>query len=120
MYPFIPASNGFTQNLTERQWKQLGKVLRQIHETSVPALIQQQLRKETYLTKWREIVRSFYSQIVLDTVDDKITTDFKTFFNQHIDTIRQIVDSAEELSKEIQPDSDTYVLCHSDIHAGNV
>ncbi|CEG56890.1 aminoglycoside O-phosphotransferase APH(9)-Ia [Legionella fallonii] len=120
VYPFIHAPNGFTQNLTEKQWEQLGKVLRQIHETSVPSLIQQQLRKEIYSTKWREIVRSFYSKIELDASDDKITAGFKSFFNQNIDSIRQLVDSAEELSKKIQPDLDKYVLCHSDIHAGNV
>lgn len=44
VYPFIDAPNGFTKNLTEKQWIQLGKVLRQIHETSVPTSIQQRLR----------------------------------------------------------------------------
>lgn len=120
VYPFIHAPNGFTQNLTEKQWKQFGKVLRQIHETSVPTSIQQQLRKETYSTQWREMVRSFYSKIEFDNSDDKIAADFKSFFNQNIDSIHQLVDSSEELSKKIQPDLDKYVLCHSDIHAGNV
>ncbi|PJE16240.1 phosphotransferase [Legionella sp.] len=120
VYPFIHAANGFTQNLTEKQWKQLGKVLRQIHTTAVPNSIQQQLRKETYSTKWREILRSFFSKIEPTNSDDKITTDFKNFFNQNIDLIRQLVDSSDRLSKKIQPDRDHYVLCHSDIHAGNV
>ncbi|KTD68205.1 spectinomycin phosphotransferase [Legionella steelei] len=119
-YPFIHAPNGFTQNLTEKQWTQLGKVLKKIHETSVPASIQQQLRQETYSTKWREIVRSFYSQIKLNHADDIITADFKSFFKQNIDAIYRLVDSTEELSKKMKPDVDTYVLCHSDIHAGNV
>ena len=120
VYPFIHAQNGFNQNLTEIQWKQLGTVLRQIHETFVPPSIQQQLRKETYSTKWRDMVRSFYNKIKSDNSDDKITADFKSFFNQHIDSMHQLVDSSEELSKKIQPDIDQYVLCHSDIHAGNV
>ncbi|AOW51883.1 TPA: aminoglycoside O-phosphotransferase APH(9)-Ia [Legionella pneumophila subsp. pneumophila] len=120
VYPFINAPNGFTQNLTEKQWHQLGKVLRQIHETSVPTAIQQRLRKETYSPKWREMVRSFYNKIGFDDSDDQITTDFKTFFNQNIDSIHRLVDSSEELSKKIQPDLDKYVLCHSDVHAGNV
>ncbi|HAT1596443.1 TPA: aminoglycoside O-phosphotransferase APH(9)-Ia [Legionella pneumophila] len=120
VYPFIDAPNGFTQNLTEKQWQQLGKVLRQIHETSVPTAIQQRLRKETYSPKWREMVRSFYSKIGFDDSDDQITTDFKSFFNQNIDSIHRLVDSSEELSKKIQPDLDKYVLCHSDVHAGNV
>ena len=120
VYPFINAPNGFTQKLSGKQWNQLGKVLREIHATSVPPSIQQQLRKETYSSKYREIVRSFYNQIVFDNSDDKITADFKSFFNQHITSIRQLVDSAEKLSKRIQPDFNKYVLCHSDIHAGNV
>ena len=120
VYPFIHASNGFTQNLTEKQWIQLGKVLRQIHETPVPASIQHHLRKEMYSTKWREIVRSFYNKIEFERSDDKITSDFKSFFNQNIDSIQQLVDSSEKLSKKIQPNVGRYVLCHSDIHAGNV
>ncbi|HDO7941409.1 TPA: aminoglycoside O-phosphotransferase APH(9)-Ia [Legionella pneumophila] len=120
VYPFINAPNGFTQNLTEKQWQQLGKVLRQIHEISVPTSIQQRLRKETYSPKWREMVRSFYNKIGFDDSDDQITTDFKTFFNQKIDSIHRLVDSSEELSKKIQLDLDKYVLCHSDVHAGNV
>lgn len=120
VYPFIHAPNGFTQNLTAKQWKQLGKALRKIHDTPVPTLIQKQLRKETYSSKWREMVRSFYSKIAFNSSDDKITTDFKFFFNQNIDKIHRLVDSAEELSKKIQPNLDKYVLCHSDVHAGNV
>ncbi|HAT2080956.1 TPA: aminoglycoside O-phosphotransferase APH(9)-Ia [Legionella pneumophila] len=120
VYPFINAPNGFTQNLTEKQWHQLGKVLRQIHETSVPTAIQQGLRKETYSPKWREMVRSFYNKIGFDDSDDQITADFKSFFNQKIDSIHRLVDSSEELSKKIQLDLDKYVLCHSDVHAGNV
>ena len=120
VYPFIHAPNGFTQNLTEKQWKQLGKTLRKIHGTPIPSSIQQQLRKETYSTKWREMVRSFYSKIESDTSDDKITAEFKSFFKQNIHIIQRLVDSTEELSKKIRPDLDEYVLCHSDIHAGNV
>ena len=119
VYPFVDAPNGFTQNLTEKQWQQLGKALRKIHETSVPTSIQQKLRKEIYSTKWREIVKSFYKKIETEPLDDKITADFKSFFKQNIDVIHRLVDSAEELSKKIRP-ADNYVLCHSDIHAGNV
>lgn len=120
VYPFIHAPNGFTQNLTEKQWKQLGKALRKIHDVSVPTLIQKQLRKETYSSKWREIVRSFYKKIEPAISDDQITADFKVIFKQNIDIIHRLVEYAEELSKKIQPDLDKYVLCHSDIHAGNV
>lgn len=120
VYPFIDAPNGFTQHLSEKQWGQLGKVLKQIHQISVPTTIQQQLRKELYSPKWREIVQSIYSQLEFDNSDDTLAADFKSFFNQNNASIHQLVDSAEELSKRIKPDLNEYVLCHSDIHAGNV
>ncbi|WP_454780770.1 phosphotransferase family protein [Legionella sp. WA2022007384] len=120
VYPFIQAPNGFARNLTKKHWYQFGKVLRQIHDTSLPSWIKQQLRKEMYSSQWRDIVRSFYSKMSLEPSDNKITTDFKSFFNQHIYPIQQLVDSSEVLSKKINPDIDEYVLCHSDIHAGNV
>jgi len=120
VYPFIHAQNGFTQNLTEEQWKQLGKMLRKVHGTSIPDLMQQQLRKENYSNKWREMVKCFFSKIEPLSADDKITREFKSFFKININKIHQLVDFAEVLSKKIQPNFDKYVLCHSDIHAGNI
>lgn len=120
VYPFIQAPNGFTQSLTEKQWQHLGKVVKQIHETAVPAALQQQLRKESYSRKWRDIVKSFYSKMEFDKADDNISAEFKAFFKQHNAAIHQLVDTAEALAKKMQPDVNEYVLCHSDIHAGNV
>ena len=120
VYPFIQAPNGFTQDLSKENWKQLGNALRKVHETSVPTSIQQHLKKESYSAKWRELVKSFYNRIEPEISDDKITIDFKTFFKKNINVISQVVNTAEKLSKTIQPDLDKYVLCHSDIHAGNI
>jgi spectinomycin phosphotransferase len=120
VYPFVNAPNGFKQTLTQKQWIQLGQAIRKIHETSVPSSLQQQLRKETYSIKWREMAKSFYNKIDPQKSDDKITLDFKLFFKKNSDKIFQLVNVAEELSKKLQPDLNKYVLCHSDIHAGNV
>lgn len=120
VYPFVEAPNGFNQDLTKNQWIQLGKALRKIHDTAVPNSIQQQLKKETYTSKWREMVKSFYNQIEPNASDDEIKKNFKSFFQNKIDIILRLVDSSEKLAKTIRPDVNKYVLCHSDIHAGNV
>lgn len=120
VYPFIHAPNGFNQNLSEKQWERLGKAVRKIHDTPIPTLIQKQLRKETYSSKWREIVRSLYNKIDSEQSDDQITATFKSFFKRNINRIQRIVDSSAVLSEKIQPDLKRYVLCHSDIHAGNI
>lgn len=120
VYPFIDGQNGFYQQLSEKQWKQLGKTLKEIHQLSLPISILQQLRKETYSSKWRETVRSLYHTIESDISVDNITIDFREFFKNNIDSIDKLVNSSEELSKKILPHSNNYVLCHSDIHAGNI
>lgn len=120
VYPFIEGQNGFMQKLTKRQWIELGKTLKNIHTLSLPAPIQKQLRKETFSPKWREIVKTLDLQIVCNTSDNKVTSEFKNFYKSNLNIISRLVNSAEELCKKIHLDTGDYVLCHSDIHAGNI
>lgn len=120
VYPFIEGHNGFQQVLTKNQWIKLGKTLKQIHTLSIPLALQKSLRKETYSPKWREIVKSLYSQIESDTSTSTMTIDFKNYYLKQFDSINRLVNSAEELVKQIQFDAHDYVLCHADIHAGNI
>lgn len=120
VYPFIEGKNGFEQPLTKNQWIELGTALKKIHTLPVPDSILKQLRKENFSTYWREAVRSLYSLIKLNSTDDHVTISFKKFFKTKLKTITQLVNSAEELSKNIQPHLNQYVLCHSDLHAGNI
>lgn len=119
VYPFIESQNGFEQPLTKSQWIALGKTLKKIHTVLVPLSIQKQLRKETYSSKWREIVKSLSFQIEHDTSNNNITVDFKNYYKTNFNAISRLVISAETLCKEIRPNSNN-VLCHSDIHAGNI
>ena len=120
VYPFIQAPNGFTQDLTDKQWIQLGKALRQVHQTPIPESILQKLRKETYPNKWCDIVKSLYDKINLEISNDEISEKFKSSFKTNIELIHEVVELTEKLAKQLQPDLDEYVLCHSDIHAGNI
>lgn len=56
--PFVRGQNGFSRNLTDDQWVTLGKLLRQVHEITVPLSLQAMIRREDYSPKWREAVRS--------------------------------------------------------------
>lgn len=120
LYPFIEGQDGFSRALTEEHWLTLGKTLRQVHETNVPATTEQRIRKETYSPKWREIVRSFYPYIEATPSRDKIAQQLLAFMKRNILKIQQLVDRAEQLAIILQNESPPFVLCHSDIHGGNV
>ncbi|MBI5273972.1 MAG: phosphotransferase [Chlamydiales bacterium] len=120
VYPFVDGQDGFNRDLTNDQWTVLGKALRQVHEVKVPLPLQHRIRKEAYSTKWREIVRSIYVHIEAEPIADEIALKLQQFMKKNMPAIRRLVDRAEQLGEKLQNHSPKFVLCHSDIHAGNV
>jgi len=120
VYPFIHAQNGFNRVLTDEQWLMLGRTLRKIHDIDVPASIQHQLRREAYSPEWREMVKSIYIYIETQPITDEIALKLLIFMKEHSSIIHTIINKAEQLAKIVSNESSTFVLCHSDIHAGNV
>jgi spectinomycin phosphotransferase len=105
VYPFITGHDGFSRTLTDEQWMELGKALRQVHAVAVPSSIP--IRKEIYSPKWRDAVRSLYGSDA-------------QFMQENMPAIQRLVERAELLSEKLQSEAPLCVLCHSDIHAGNV
>lgn len=120
VHPFVEGKNGFDQHLTNEQWIALGKALKQVHQLEVPASLQQQLRKETYSPKWREITRSIGEQLNEISATDKISENLLDFMKAKKTVILKLVDQAEALALTLMNQPVDSVLCHSDIHAGNV
>lgn len=113
VYPFIEGQNGFNHPLTDEQWRTLGRTLKQVHEIDVPLSLQHRIRRETYSSQWRAIVRSFYTS---EPMSEKIAA----FMKENAQIIQRLIERAEQLVQVIQNESPKFVLCHSDIHAGNV
>jgi len=121
VYPFIKGMDGFSHHLTNDQWVTLGKALRQVHECTISLSIKNQIKRESYSPLWRDAVRSMYAQIeVGSVVDDPIGLQLLAFMKKHRVIIQHLVDRAEQLGHTIQQQSPQFVLCHADIHAGNV
>ncbi|HQS84389.1 MAG: spectinomycin phosphotransferase [Alphaproteobacteria bacterium 16-39-46] len=120
VFPFIEGQNGFSRDLTDDQWCTLGKVMRHIHEINVPLSIQSEIRRESYSPKWREAVQSLYPLIESKPSGDMIAVNLLTFMERHTALIHRLVDRAEQLAKKVQDQSYQFVLCHSDLHGGNV
>lgn len=121
VYPFIEGHDGFSQDLTNDQWITLGRTLKQIHTFQLPPSIKSQIRQESYSSQWRSAVRSIYT--ALDAghkPTDVIGIQLAAFMKEQRDVIMHLVDRAEKLAHTIQQQSPEFVLCHSDIHAGNV
>jgi spectinomycin phosphotransferase len=118
--PFVDGRDGFSRDLTDDQWYTLGKVMRQIHEINVPLSIQAKIRQESYSPKWRQAVQSLYPLIEAKPSGDMIAIKLLTFMKKHKAAIHRLVDRAEQLAQKVQDQPSQFVLCHSDLHGGNV
>lgn len=120
VYPYIDGRDGFTQPLTQPQWVQFGKLLRSIHTLTLPAVMQQSIRKESYSTKWRDIVKALPAKMVANQGENQLVRDFKIYYQSELAVINRLVNTAEQLCNQIPSNTSNYVLCHSDCHAGNI
>lgn len=118
VYPFVEGVDGFSRTLEDEHWKELGKALRQIHELELPPAIKQRIRKETFSPRWRKKVKRLES--ARSVASDEAALELQSLMQKYSEEIRSLVEGAESLSQKVQKLSTEYVLCHSDIHGGNV
>jgi len=65
-------------------------------------------------------LRSIYTHIEGTPIADEIGLKLQKFMKKNMPDILRLVDRAEQLGKKLQNHSHKFVLCHSDIHVGNV
>jgi spectinomycin phosphotransferase len=120
VYPFIEGQDGFNCPLTDKQWTVLGQALKQVHEIEVPTSLKTRIRREEFSPKWRNVVRSLYTHTKTVRTDDEIVSNLWKFLQENKSIIQQLVDHSEQLSQKACSHLPKFVLCHSDIHGGNV
>jgi spectinomycin phosphotransferase len=120
VYPFVEGQDGFSRQLPNEHWIALGKALRRVHDIHVPQSVEDKVRRESYSGKWRETVRGLYANIPSQGVGDKITSKLVAYMKEHAATIHRLVDRSEQLARLVSNRPANFVLCHSDIHGGNV
>ena len=120
LYPFVVGRNGFEIDMSDRQWFEFGTVLKRIHTAEIPPSIFNQIRKESYSPQWREKVKASLKLIESETFTDPVAVDLASFLEIKCSEILDLLERAERLALNLQADSSTFTVCHSDIHAGNI
>jgi spectinomycin phosphotransferase len=86
----------------------------------VPPALGAQIPRESYSPEWRDLVRGFQAQIEETTFPEPVAAEFAAFVHARRDEISHIVARAEMLAATLRAQSPAHVLCHADIHGGNV
>lgn len=120
VFPFVAGRNGFEVPLSDRQWGDLGAALRGIHTVVTPPSLSAVIPREQYSPYWRNLVRAFQSRVEETAFTEPVAAALATFLRDRRDEISHIVARADTLGSVLRMQSPAQVLCHADIHGGNV
>lgn len=123
LYPFVQGRDGFSVTLTPAQWRDFGAAFRHLHTTDVPAVMLDRIPLEHYSPVARDAVTRLLAQLDAHTGshrDDAITQDLFVLLRNQRDVIIDLVARASRLAQLLQSQPPAFVVCHGDIHAGNI
>ncbi len=120
LYPYIEGQDGYAAALSDQQWLDFGAALKSIHTAQVPSALARRIPREAYSPQWREMVKTFQAQIEETAFDDPTAVKLASFIKARRGEINQLVARADELGIALQGRSLEMILCHSDMHAGNL
>ena len=120
LYPFVAGRNGFEVVLSPAQWAAFGAALRRVHTVRLPVELETALPRERYSPRFREQVMRFLEETSLGIFDDPVTVKVAALLREKEAIIRDLIQRAEGLAASLHDQLPDYVLCHSDIHAGNL
>ncbi len=119
LYPYVEGRDGYAVRLSERQWSEFGAATRQIHSLVLPAALAGRIRRETYSPRCREAVRAAMGRLD-EVIDEPVAARLAAFLEGKHDEVLCLVGRATALAHSLQSHSPEPVLCHSDLHAGNL
>jgi spectinomycin phosphotransferase len=120
VYPFVRGRNGFDVELADRHKRSLGEALRKIHSAKIPPELESAIPRENYSSEWRERLTDLQRQAENTVFDEPVAAKLAAFMKTRRNEIRHLVGRTEELASELSARAMEFVLCHTDIHGGNI
>lgn len=120
LYPFVEGASGMEAGLTDRQWADYGATLRQIHTTPVPAELAALMRRERFEPPGADQLRQVDAALAGAPPDDPDARALAGLWRARRDEIMRLLARAEELGAALARRGPPLVLCHADVHTGNV
>lgn len=120
LYPFVEGQNGYEVALTDQQWLDFGAALKDVHAVSMPPALARHIPRESYSPQWREMVRGFQAQVEHSSYSDPTAAKVAELMRAQHGKIDQLIHRAGEFASTLMNRTAKQVLCHADLHAGNL
>ncbi|HEX2905540.1 MAG TPA: aminoglycoside phosphotransferase family protein [Phototrophicaceae bacterium] len=122
LYPFIDGQPGSETRLSDRQWLEFGAVVKQLHTTPLSADLLARLPQETFIPhpKWYPLMNQLQTAVDRQNFDNSLQRQLADFWQARQAEINGIVARVQQLSQRLHGQPCERVLCHADIHPGNL
>jgi spectinomycin phosphotransferase len=123
LYPFIEGVDGYQAALSAEQWVEFGATMKKIHSLVLHPDMRHRIPYEAYSPRARLAVREFLNRIEAESYSEPIAVQTAVFLIEKRGVVLDLLERAEKLARALQAffyaPRET-VLCHSDLHAGNL
>lgn len=122
LFPYVDAFSGFEEALSRGHWERLGHVLRKVHDARLPEALSGRLRRpgfgdDTAVERVGAWLQRADARI---PVRDALGEEYLALWCRHRQRIEAIWQRCGALRARIGDGRPRRVLCHADLHAGNV
>jgi len=118
--PFIAGRNGFEVEVSDRQRIKIGAALKGLHTAKVPEALRQRLPRESFSPYWRDLVREYQARAEDSAFAEPVAAQLTALLRAKRTVIDDLVLRAEQLAAHLQTRALEFVVCHADIHGGNL
>jgi len=120
LYPFVAGKSGYEVPLTKENWRALGSTLRRLHTLNVPPPLLRRVRREGFEANGRDKVKAFLSRLEPTAFADDTARETAAFMQARRADLVGLVRHAERFARTLQGRALEWVVCHADLHAGNL
>jgi spectinomycin phosphotransferase len=118
--PFVQGQNGYEKEPSSAQWTAFGGALRAIHALELPPHLAPKIRREAYSPAGREQVQDLLGLAESGRFSEPVAARSAALLRAQRPAIQRLVELGQTLAEELRLRQPAQVLCHGDLHAGNL
>ena len=125
LYPYVDGQNVYEIGLRDQHWIEFGEDLRRLHAFGsngihLPHEMAMRIRTETYDPLYHQWLRASLAGAERESPDDPLGSQCTALLRERTAEIQALLERTERLLEIILARELEFVLCHADLHAGNL
>lgn len=120
LYPFIIGVSRWDMSLTAAQWGDWGRIMRSIHDASIPLELADDVPNEVFALKWLDKLERVEALLARGDYEGEVAEAVAQTWRENADVIDRCRRRYLSLGERLRVRSPDFIICHADIHRANI